>query len=286
MARPTGAQRNAVVCEAEILQKALFLLREQLSVQPRTQAGGFWHKKIYPYQMWLDGIYMAQPFYAAFAKTFNQPDCFDDIAHQILLIEEKAREPGSGLLYHAWDESKQIPWANAVTGCSPHFWGRAMGWYAMAIVDVLDDFPEDHPRRKAILEVFQRLAEAIARVQDPSSGVWYQVLDQGGREGNYLEASGSCMFVYAIAKGIRKGYLPAAFLPVVRTGYQGILHTFVSTDEQGLVTLGKVCGACGLGGVPYRDGSYEYYVTEKVVTNDYKGVGPFILASLEMEREG
>ncbi len=265
-------------------KKVLYLLREQLRRQPRTSENGFWHKQIYPYQMWLDGVYMACPFYTQFGQVFNEPEAFDDVARQIMLVEQHTRDAKTGLLYHGWDESKQMPWANRVTGCSPHFWGRAVGWYAMAIVDVLDYLPHDHPRRGDILAIFARLAEAIARVQDSASGIWYQVLDQGGRAGNYLEASGSCMFVYAFAKAVRQGILPASYLDVAQRGYRGILANLIRVDEQGMVNLEKVCGAAGLGGVPYRDGSYEYYTHEKIISNDYKGVGPFILASVEMAR--
>jgi len=267
----------------ERYQRAIVRLRRQLDSHPRTRSGGFWHKQIYPYQMWLDGIYMAAPFYAEFARTFDEPAAFDDIAHQITLIEQHTRDTNTGLLYHAWDESKQQRWADPETGCSPQFWGRAMGWYVMAIVDVLDFFPEDHPRRPEIIAIFGRLAEALATVQDETTGLWYQVLDQGKREGNYLEASASCMFTYAIAKAVRKRYLPADWLAVTRKGYSGIVRDFITVDRQGLVTLEQVCAVAGLGGNPYRDGSFTYYVNEKTAANDYKGVGPFILASLELE---
>ena len=202
---------------------------------------------------------------------------------QIILIEEHTRDPQTGLLYHAWDESKQQPWTDPETGGSPHFWGRAMGWYAMALVDVLDHFPENHPRCREIVAILDRMVEALARVQDEATGLWYQVLDQGGREGNYLEASASCMFVYAIAKGTRKGYLDNDRLAIARKGYRGILRDLITVDGQGLVSLERICAVAGLGGNPYRDGSYEYYVGEPVASNDYKGVGPFILASIELE---
>lgn len=267
----------------EKYKKAIYLLREQLRTQPRNKANGFWHKKIYPYQMWLDSIYMGQPFYAQFAHTFGEPAIFDDVAHQILLIEQQARDPKTGLLYHAWDESKQMGWANPQTGCSPHFWGRAVGWFAMAIMDVLDYFPAQHARRPDIVAVFQRVAPAIAAVQDKQTGLWWQVLDQGGRAGNYLEASASSQYVYAFCKGVRTGLLPASYRDLAERAYQGILQHMIRVDEQGLVNLEHICGACGLGGVPYRDGTYEYYVNEKVITNDYKGVGSFVLASLEIE---
>ena len=259
------------------------LLRRQLRSQPRTESGGFWHKLIYPFQMWLDGIYMASPFYAQYTLLFDEPAGFDDVVHQIVLMEEHARDPQTGLLYHAWDERKQQRWANPDTGCSPHFWGRAMGWYAMAIVDVLDYLPADHAARPTLIAILARLIPAVLKVQDQATHLWYQVLDQGSRAGNYLEASASCMFVYAIAKAVRMGYLAKTALDVAHTGYQGILDNLIRVDDQGLVNLEKVCSVAGLGGTPYRDGSYEYYVNEEIATNDYKGVGPFILASLEME---
>jgi unsaturated rhamnogalacturonyl hydrolase len=268
----------------ERYKKAAFLLREQLQTHPRTSAGGFWHKQIYPHQMWLDGIYMASPFYAEFAKVFHEPEGFDDVARQILLIEEHTRDPKTGLLYHGWDASKSQKWADPQTGCSPSFWGRAVGWYAMAIPDVLDHFPEHHPQRGKIIEVFATTLAALAAVQDRSTGLWYQVLDQGDRPGNYLEASASCMFVYAMAKGVRRGYIDRKYLEVAQRGYEGILKQFVWVDDQGLLNLHQICSVGGLGGKPYRDGSFAYYVGEKTIANDYKGIGPFIMASVELER--
>jgi unsaturated rhamnogalacturonyl hydrolase len=267
----------------ERYKKAAYLLRKQLQTHPRTREGGFWHKQIYPHQMWLDGIYMAAPFYAEFAKRFDEPQGFDDVAHQITLIEQHTRDRETGLLYHGWDESKTQRWADPETGCSPCFWGRAIGWYAMAIPDVLDYFPGDHPQRDELLAIFETTMSAIARVQDPASGVWYQVLDQGDRPDNYLEASASCMFVYALAKGVGKGYIGKEYLAVAVRGYEGILEQFVEVDDQRLVNLSGICSVAGLGGKPYRDGSFEYYVGEKVITNEYKGVGPFVMASVEME---
>jgi unsaturated rhamnogalacturonyl hydrolase len=262
---------------------ALHNLRRQLAQQPRTPSGGFWHKQIYPQQMWLDGIFMAAPWYAEYALTFNEPAGFDDVVHQIRLLEEHARDPQTGLLYHAWDESKQQRWANPVTGCSPRFWGRALGWYAMALVDVLDYLPREHAARSIIIAILSRLVAAIAKVQDQTTGLWYQVLDQGSRPGNYLEASASCMFVYAIAKAVRNAYLPIEPLTIAQRGYQGILSQLLMIDDRGEVNLNGVCSVAGLGGDPYRDGSYEYYIQEPVRSNDLKGVGPFILASIEME---
>ncbi len=264
-------------------EQAILLLRRQLQEQPRTSEGGFWHKKIYPHQMWLDGIYMASPFHMECGRTFGEPSAFDDVILQITLMEKHARDPKTGLLYHGWDERRQQKWANPATGCSPHFGGRAVGWYAMALVDVLDYLPQDHAKRPDIDAILQRLAAAVVAVQDPASGLWYQILDQGRRAGNYHEASASCMFVYALAKAVRQGVLAPAYLAAARNGYQGILDNLIRVDEQGLVNLEKTVGVGGLGGNPYRDGSFEYYVGEKTITNDYKGVGPFVLASLEIE---
>lgn len=268
----------------ERYKRAAFLLRDQLRSHPRTREGGFWHKQIYPHQMWLDGIYMASPFYAEFAKTFDEPSAFDDVAHQIILIERHTRDPKTGLLYHGWDESKTQRWANPETGCSLHFWGRALGWYAMALVDMLDHFPSDHPQRPDILAILQRLADTIAEVQDDATGLWYQILNLAGKPGNYLEASASCMFVYALAKGARQGYLASKHLGAAKKGYAGIIKQFIEVDTQGLVNLNSICGVAGLGGNRYRDGSFEYYVSEPVVTNDHKGTGAFILASVEIEQ--
>jgi unsaturated rhamnogalacturonyl hydrolase len=198
-------------------------------------------------------------------------------------MEKHARDDETGLLYHGWDESRRQKWADPQTGRSLSFWGRAMGWYAMALVDTLDFVPTDHPRRAELLAILDRLAAAIVKVQDPGSGVWYQVLDQGARAGNYLEASASCMFVYAIAKGVRQGTLPPKYLDAARKAYLGIHGNLIEIDRRGLVNLNRICAVAGLGGHPYRDGSYEYYVGERIATNDYKGIGPFILASIELE---
>lgn len=268
----------------ERYKQAAYLLREQLKHHPRTSEGGLWHKQIYPHQMWLDGIYMAAPFYAEFAKTFGEPEAFDDVAHQIILISRHTWDPRTGLLYHGWDESKSQKWANPETGCSPNFWGRAMGWYAMGIVDVLDHLPQDHPKREETVAILGSMIPALSKFQDQSTGLWYQVLDQGSREGNYLEASASCMIVYAMAKGISNGHLDRQYLDLTRRGYRGILEHFIEIDDQELVNLKQICRVAGLGGTPYRDGSFDYYISEPVVTNDYKGVGPFMLASVEIER--
>lgn len=268
----------------EKYKKALPQLVKQMEEQPTTPSGGFWHKKAYPNQMWLDGIYMSSPFLAEYAKDFNAPEWFDVVTIQITLIYEKTLDPNTGLLYHAWDESKEQKWSNPETGQSPHFWARSMGWYVMAIVDVLDYLPEDHPQREELISILNDVCAALVKVQDAESGVWRQLPAEGNKEGNYLEASGSAMYVYAFAKGAKKGYLPQKYLTIANEGFDAIVKNFVQVKEDGLIDLVNICGSCGLGGNPYRDGSYEYYVTEKIVTNDSKGVAPFIMAAVELNK--
>ncbi|MXV17573.1 glycoside hydrolase family 88/105 protein [Hufsiella ginkgonis] len=263
--------------------KAANTLWEQLKKQPRTNEGGFWHKKVYPYQMWLDGLYMGEPFYAEYAALTKNDFVFDDIANQFIYMEKHARDPKTGLLYHGWDESKAQQWADKTTGNSPNFWGRAMGWYGMALVDVLDYFPAEHPKRKDLIDILTRLTAAIKSVQEVKSGLWYDVLDKPTGKGNYHEASAACMFVYTVSKGVRKGYLPASAFPIAQKGYAGINKEFIEVRGPGKVNLKGTVSVSGLGGNPYRDGSYEYYMREKVITNDPKGVGALILASNEME---
>ncbi|WP_420155453.1 glycoside hydrolase family 88 protein [Siphonobacter sp.] len=263
--------------------KAAQFVHSQLETQPRTKEGGYWHKKRYPNQMWLDGLYMAEPFSAEYALIFKEPKHFDNIANQFIWMEKNSRDEKTGLLYHAYDESRQQKWADPKTGKSPNFWGRAIGWYVMALVDVLDYFPMDHPKRPELVAIYKRLMPAVVKYQDPASGCWWQVTDKGGKEGNYLEASASSMFVYGLAKGVRTGLLDASYLKAAQKGYAGMLKEFIKTDDKGLVHLDKTVSVGGLGGDPYRDGSYEYYLSEKIRLDDLKGVGPFILASIEVE---
>ncbi|KAF2511414.1 glycoside hydrolase family 88 protein [Flavobacterium zhairuonense] len=263
--------------------KAMQLLRKQLSEQPRTPEGGFWHKNIYPNQMWLDGLYMGEPFYAQYTVTFENGKSLDDVAKQFEEIQLHATDPKTGLLYHGWDSSKKMPWANPQTGNSPNFWSRALGWYVMALVDVLDYFPKEHPKHKELVGYLNNAAESIAKFQD-KSGLWYQVTDKMGKEGNYLEASGSSMFAYAFAKGANKGYLPAKYKKIANKAFDGLTTKLMKVDADGTITLTQACQVAGLGGTPYRDGSYEYYVKEKKKDNDPKATGPFILAALELNR--
>lgn len=268
----------------ERYEKAIETLRKQLKYQPKTSEGGYWHKLRYTNQMWLDGAYMGTPFLMQYAKEFKDAEAFDEGVLQLVLMEKHLRDTKTGLLYHGWDESKFQSWADPETGRSPHVWGRAMGWYAMAVVDALDFLPEEHYGKVILTGILQRLAIAINDYQDEQTGLWYQVIDQGDREGNYLEASASSMFVYALAKGVNKGYLDKAFRETAEKGFKGITEVLIEEGAEGELNLTQVCAVAGLGGNPYRDGSYEYYVNEKIRTNDPKGVGPFILAALELGR--
>lgn len=261
-------------------------LRKQLKYHPRTPSGGFWHKLIYPEQMWLDGLYMGQPFYALYSRLNNQPQFYDDIIHQFTLIEKKTRDKKTGLLYHAWDESKKQKWADPKTGLSPNFWGRAMGWYAMALVDVLDILPENYSKKVELKKILQRFAKAIIKYRDKNTNIWYQVVDLPDREGNYLEASATSMFAYALAKGANKGYLNKKYLTVAKDVFEGLLKHISKIEDTGYINLYQICRSAGLGGTPYRDGSFEYYISEPKRMNDIKGYGPFILAALELDKAG
>lgn len=263
--------------------KAAALLRKQLSTQPRTASGGFWHQGQFPNQMWLDGLYMAEPFYAQYASMFQEPSDFADITRQFVLMDRHARDPKTGLLYHAWDESKQQAWADKTTGDSPSFWARGTGWYMMALVDTLPYYKRNDPGRATLIAILNRTAAAVAKYQDPSTGLWYQVLDKPDAKGNYLESSSACMFAYAFAKGVRLGYLPPAYARNAARGYRGILQYFVQNNKDGSLTISDTVVGIGLGGNPYSDGSYSYYVKTPTVSNDPRGVGAFLLASSEME---
>ena len=246
-----------------------------------TTEGGFWHKRRYPQQMWLDSAYMASPFLAGYAASFHQPADFDEAVKQLRLIGSHTYDPATGLYYHGWDESRTQAWADRTTGRSPSFWSRGMGWYGMALVDVLDLLPPAHPGRGELLAQLRRLAAGLARYQDPATGAWYQVTDQGARAGNYLEASGTAMFVYTLGQGVARGYLPPSYRSAACRGYAGLVRQFVRTASDGALSLTGICQVAGLG---YgRNGTYDYYLSEPVVANDNKGVGPFILAGMAID---
>ncbi len=261
-------------------------LKSQLKHQPRTLAGPYWHKEIYPWQIWLDGLYMQGPFNAEYSAVFGDDGSFDDICSQLFVTYEKLLDPKTGLLYHAWDESRGQRWSNIETGCSPHFWGRAIGWYCMAILDVLDYLPESHAGIPKLKSILKKLLPSVLKFQDPS-GMWWQVVDEADREGNYLETSASSMFCYSLFKASRLGILddPETCVAAARKGMRAIRDKYLREEPSGELHLGGICSVAGLGGNPYRDGTFRYYILEPVVEDDFKGVGPFILACTEEERQ-
>ncbi len=272
----------------EKYRKAIELIKTQIDSQPRTSEGAFWHKQIYPHQIWLDGVYMAEPFYAEYATRYltgaAQAEAYKEIVNEFLIAAKHSYDPATKLYRHAWDESRSMFWCDPQTGQSQHCWGRALGWYCMAIVEVLDFLPADMAGRGSLIDLLRSICAELPEWADPQSGVWYQVLDQPGREGNYLEATCSAMFSYTFLKGVRMGYLDQELLPYAKKVYEDVVREFISTDEQGRISIEKCCSVGGLGGSSRRMGDFAYYLSEPVRPNDSKGVGPFIWASLEMER--
>ena len=272
----------------EKYRMAMDTLYRQIQEQPRTPEGGFWHKKIYPNQMWLDGLYMAQPFYAEYTKRYVDDSLkeanYKDIAMQFQLVYDHTYDPVTGLLRHAWDSSHEMFWCDKTTGQSEHAWGRAMGWYAMALVDVAEILPEGEPRSE-IIDLLNKVMDSIMDYNEMSSFMWYQVLDCPGRDGNYLESTCSAMFVYTLLKGTRLGILKNFTADDARRFYNKMLQCFVRLDQDGLINLTQCCEVAGLGGKQNRSGTYEYYINEPVRSNDPKGIGPLIWAALEIERQ-
>jgi unsaturated rhamnogalacturonyl hydrolase len=271
--------------QQEKYQTAAGHLRRQLQNHPRTSEGAFWHKQRYPFQLWLDGVYMGIPFLAHHATLFesgaHQEESLQEAVNEFVVARSHLRDAATGLYYHAWDEKKEQDWADKQTGLSPHFWSRGLGWYAMALVDVLDYIPADKADlREPLLEIIAELAPAIVKFQDDESGLWYQILDKPGETGNYLESSGSAMFVYLLAKAVNKGYLPESYKQAAVKGYEGIVREFIEVHADGTVSLTNACSVAGLGFG--RDGSYRYYMSEPIVDNDPKAVGPFIMAGIQI----
>lgn len=269
----------------EKYRRAADFLRARLEEQPRTAEGNFWHKAIYPNQVWLDGIYMAQPFYALYEKHFGKGD-YSDIAGQIKNVRAKMFSQEKGLYFHGYDASRTAFWADPETGCSKNFWLRSLGWFGVALADLLDILPQGEDR-DSLKAIFIELMEHIARYADPATGLYWQVPDQGGREGNYLETSGSAMMAYAMLKGARLGALDREYAAKGQKTFDGIMEKYLTFTEDGL-DLGGICLVAGLGPEDNRrrDGSYEYYISEPVVANDAKGVAPFVLAYTEIKRLG
>jgi len=270
----------------ERYKKAMDTLHKQLESHPRNSDGGYWHKKNYPWQMWLDGVYMADPFSAEYGVVFNVPKSIDDAILQVELIQKHTFDPKTGLNFHGYDEKRVQFWANKRTGLSSHIWGRAQGWYCMALVDILDFVPKDHPKRKDLIKILQKVFAAVLKAQQKDSGVWWQVMDQPERKGNYLESTCSTMFVYSFAKAYRNGYVNKNYLKSATKGFNGILKQFVKENQDGTITITKCCSVAGLGGKnpQDRDGSFEYYISEPIGDNDAKAVGPFIMAGIELQK--
>ena len=284
--------------------KAMQTLMKQLDKQPRTKEGVYWHKAIYAYQVWLDGIFMGLPYRCLTARNLlsakKAKKIYDDAVDQISKTYERTLDPKTGLNRHAWDETREMFWADKETGLSQHCWGRAQGWYTMALIELLDAMPEDYERRGEVIELLRKDLDAVIKWQDKKTGLWYQVMDQPGRKGNYLESTCSSMFAYVLMKATNKGYLGDKYFLAGKKAYQGILKNFIRVNADKTISLTNCCAVAGLGpgmsehakeAAPNikenkrRDGSYDYYLSEPVRDNDAKGVGPFIWASLEYEKK-
>ncbi|MDQ0113458.1 unsaturated rhamnogalacturonyl hydrolase [Paenibacillus harenae] len=241
----------------------------------RTSEGGFWHKDKYAYNMWLDGLYMGGVFALKYAKQYGDTGLRDMALHQERLMRRYMRDERTGLLYHAWDESRRMPWADRETGCSPEFWGRSLGWYGLALAQFLDELPEEHAGRNELASSLADFAEALARYQDAESGLWYQVVDKGYLADNWLETSCTCLFVYTLAKAYKFGLVGEACLNAAKRGYEGLTRV-LQFDEKGRFILPDIC-------IGTSAGDYENYVTRPTSQNDLHGVGAFVMASVEMQ---
>lgn len=269
----------------EKYRKATERVRSQLSTMPRTPEGNFWHKLIYPNQVWLDGIYMALPFYMEYEKRFDaQKDC-PDICQQIANVEIRMRDPETGLYYHGYDASRKMYWADPDSGCSPNFWLRAEGWFILGLVDVLEIMKVLPMQAESVhlQHMLLDLAKALSKYQDPS-GLWYQLIALPELEGNYLETSGTALISAALLKAVRLGFLPESFRAVGEKAFYGIVDHRLTKNADGTPCVTGICLVAGLGGEQHRDGSVAYYLSEPVVQNDAKGVGPLLLAYTEMLR--
>ncbi|WP_233531933.1 glycoside hydrolase family 88/105 protein [Paenibacillus alkalitolerans] len=258
----------------ERYKKALYTLVPLLKSWKTNPSGGFWHKEHYPNQMWLDGLYMAGPIAVQFAKTFGESEYFDMMTFQALLMEKHTKDPVTGLLYHGWDETKEASWADPVTGLAPEFWGRAIGWYPVALLEMFEHLPEDHKDKAKLVGILQDLLVSLVKYQDEATGLWYQVVDKGDRPDNWLENSCTSLYVHAIAKAVRFGYLDAKYLEYAWKGYQGVIDT-LTFDENGNVVIGNICIGTGIG-------DYAHYIARPTSENDLHGAGAFILMCVEM----
>lgn len=263
-------------------RKAIDTVYSQLEKQPRTSTGNFWHKKIYPEQIWLDGLYMAQPFYMQYEVTYNNcKNCMDSF-NQFENVYKLMRDERNGLYYHAYDDSRKMFWCDKVTGLSDSFWLRALGWYAMALIDTIEIMPESLSEQKVRLQhIYKELIDSMLKYQDEETSMWYQVVNRGGIKPNYLETSGSAIFAYAIMKSVRLGILEDSYFTYGQRAFEGICKKYLS-EKNGQLQLDGICLVAGLGNVEMREGTFEYYMREPIVANEAKGVAPLILAYIEM----
>ncbi len=269
----------------EKYKMAADLLYKQIEGQPRTGTGNFWHKLIYPNQVWLDGLYMAQVFYTRYETEFNCCKNYPDIVGQFKSVYDNMYDKSKKLYYHGWDWSKKAFWADKVTGLSKSFWLRSVGWYVVGLADVIDYFIGHEELRNSLIEIFRQTLDGLEQYIDKEKHMFWQVVDQGGREGNYLETSGSAMIAYAMMKGARLGIVDKRFAAVGEEVFNGICREYL-TETDGKLNLGGICLMAGLGpeNNRRRDGSFEYYISEPVVENDAKGTGPFVMAYTELLR--
>lgn len=265
----------------ERYKKAAYILRSQFDTHPRTSFGSFLHKKQFNDIIFIDSVYMGLVFLAQFGKEFNIPEDLDDVANQIIAAADFNQDKDTGLLVQGYNETKTEFWADPETGLSKSYWGRGLGWYSVGLVETLEYLPNDHPKKPRLLEIFKNLMAGVANVQD-STGVWWQVVDKGNLEGNYLEASASCMFTYSLAKGSRLGYLEGKYKDVANKAYEGLVNQFIEIDQNGEIHLNGTCKSAGLGVKDYRDGSFNSYVCEETAKNDHKGVGTFLMAGVQI----
>ncbi len=268
----------------EKYKKAIFLLESQLEEQPRTNTGNFWHKLIYPNQIWLDGLYMGQVFSTLFKKYFGNKD-YSDVVNQFKNVRKLMFDENKKLYYHGCDCSKTAFWADKETGRSKSFWLRAIGWFTISLIDNID-YIDDEGAKAELVKIFAETIDGISQYADAETGMYYQVVDQGGREGNYLETSGSSMIAYAMMKGARLGVIDKKYAEMGRKTFDGICKKYLSISEDGDLNLGGICLVAGLGPEDNkrRDGTFEYYISEPVVENDAKGVAPFVLCYTEVKR--
>ena len=249
-------------------------LRYLVQTINKTSEGGFWHKDKYPYQMWLDGLFMAGPFLLMYGEHFREDELTQTVLRQEQLMRKHMKDSKTGLFYHAWDEKKQQPWANSETGCSPEFWGRSVGWYGTALVDILELLGNKKRGQEEIIQSLQEFIPAIVAQQDQQSGLWYQIVDKGEQPDNWLESSCSALFLYTIAKAIKNGWVDESYHAVVKKTYDGLIEHMIDV-EGSFLTLKGIC-------IGTSAGTYDYYVERPTSENDLHGMGAFILASMAM----